>query len=192
LHIKIPPQFQDIPRNKKLLLLAAAALLIASLIWEAVCKTDENESDTVIKEASSQTLGTSAQYMEEYIKMQENRLKSILSRIDGAGEIYVMITAKKGTSKDILKDTSINYEDTTEIDSAGGERKIYTYSENTQTIYVTDENGNTYPYVLSENAPEIEGVAVVTSGNVSATVRQKIINVIKALFDIEINKISVE
>ena len=122
----------------------------------------------------------------------EERLKSILTRIDGVGEVYVMITIKAGASKDILMEQDISYEDTDETDSSGGKRKKYTYSEDNQTVYVTDENGNTSPYVISENAPKIEGVAVIAEGADSAVTKQKIINVIKALFDIEINKISVE
>ena len=39
--------------------------------------------------------------------------------------------------------------------------------------------------------PEIEGVAVVADGGNSPVIKEKIINLIKALFGLEINKIMV-
>lgn len=185
---------KNIGKDKLILICAAVAVLIICLIWEekndsVQDKTDSGSSTINSENINSQNLNA---YMEKYIKLQEERLKSILSRIDGVGEVYVMITLKAGASKDILMEQDISYEDTDETDNAGGKRKKYTYSEDNQTVYVTDENGNTTPYVISENAPKIEGIAVIAEGADSAVTRQKIINVIKALFDIEINKISVE
>lgn len=185
---------KNIGKDKLILICAAVAVLVICLIWEekndsVQDKTDSGSSTINSENINSQNLNA---YMEKYIKLQEERLKSILSRIDGVGEVYVMITLKAGASKDILMEQDISYEDTDETDNAGGKRKKYTYSEDNQTVYVTDENGNTTPYVISENAPKIEGIAVIAEGADSAVTRQKIINVIKALFDIEINKISVE
>lgn len=182
-----------IGKDKLILICGAVAVLIICLIWEEknnnADKADTGESILSHENDDWNNLNT---YMEKYIKQQEERLKSILSRIDGVGQVYVMITVKAGASRDILMEQDISYEDTDETDSSGGKRKKYTYSEDNQTVYVTDENGNTTPYVISENAPKIEGVAVIAEGADSAVTKQKIINVIKALFDIEINKISVE
>lgn len=193
--LKINMDFiKKIGKDKLILICAAAAVLIICLIWEEKSKSGQEKTDTGSSISGSENVNSENLnvYMEKYIKAQEEKLKNILSRIDGVGQVYVMITLKAGASKDILMEQDISYEDTDETDSAGGKRKKYTYSEDNQTVYVTDENGNTSPYVISENAPKIEGVAVIAEGADSAVTRQKIINVIKALFDIEINKISVE
>ena len=193
--LKINMDFiKKIGKDKLILICVASAVLIICLIWEEKNKNVQDNTQADIKNESKtdsnwQDLN---EYMEKYANAQEEKLKSILSKIDGVGEIYVMITVKTGTSRDILMEQNISYEDTDETDSAGGLRKKYTYSEDNQTVYVTDENGNTYPYVINENAPKIEGVAVIAEGAQSAVIKQKIINVIKALFDIEVNKISVE
>lgn len=183
-----------IGKDKLILICAAVTVIIICLVWEKKNDNGTDKSDTVKGIISNENVSSDNLniYMEKYIKQQEERLKSILSRIDGVGEVYVMITIKAGASKDVLMEQDISYEDTDETDSAGGKRKKYTYSEDNQTVYVTDESGNTFPYVISENAPKIEGVAVIAKGADSAVTKQKIINVIKALFDIEINKISVE
>lgn len=193
--LKINMDFiKKIGKDKLILICAAVAVLVICLIWEEKSDSVQDRTDSGTGTINSENINSQNlnAYMEKYIKLQEERLKSILSRIDGVGEVYVMITLKAGASKDILMEQDISYEDTDETDNAGGKRKKYTYSEDNQTVYVTDENGNTTPYVISENAPKIEGIAVIAEGADSAVTRQKIINVIKALFDIEINKISVE
>mgnify|MGYP001030226357 CR=1 FL=1 len=185
---------KKIGRDKLILICGAVAVLIICLIWEEKNDkaSDKQYADSAVLNNENDSRDKFSIYMEKYVREQEEKLKSILSRIDGVGEVYVMITVKTGASKDILMEQDISYEDTDETDSSGGKRKKYTYSEDNQTVYVTDENGNTYPYVISEKAPKIEGVAVIAKGADSAVTRQKIINVIKALFDIEVNKISVE
>ncbi len=185
---------KKIGRDKLILICGAVAVLIICLIWEEKNDkaSDKQYADSAVLNNENDSRDKFGIYMEKYVREQEEKLKSILSRIDGVGEVYVMITVKTGASKDILMEQDISYEDTDETDSSGGKRKKYTYSEDNQTVYVTDENGNTYPYVISEKAPKIEGVAVIAKGADSAVTRQKIINVIKALFDIEVNKISVE
>ncbi len=185
---------KKIGRDKLILICGAVAVLIICLIWEEKNDkaSDKQYADSGVLNNENDSRDKFGIYMEKYVREQEEKHKSILSRIDGVGEVYVMITVKTGASKDILMEQDISYEDTDETDSSGGKRKKYTYSEDNQTVYVTDENGNTYPYVISEKAPKIEGVAVIAKGADSAVTRQKIINVIKALFDIEVNKISVE
>ena len=102
-----------------------------------------------------------------------------------------MITVKGREGKEILKDENISSDNTKESDGAGGERNISSYNKDENTIYYKDSSGAQYPYVLSEIMPEIEGVAVVADGGDSPVIKEKIINLIKALFGLEINKIMV-
>lgn len=179
---------KNIGRDKLILLIIAGVVIVLCTVWEGSSDSADEGSSVreAVQEGSEETID-----WEEYVRVQEERLKEILSQIDGAGEIYVMITLKSSEQKNVLTEKDISYEDTGEDDSAGGTRKIYTYSEDNQTVYVTDESGKTTPYVLSRIAPLVEGVAVISEGGDNAVVKEKIINVIKALFAIDINKISV-
>lgn len=180
---------KKIGRDKLILMIIAGVVLVLCTVWEQSGRDEENKAgDASSYERSAPADG----YMDEYIKQQEKRLKEILKRIDGVGDVYVMITLKEGSGKNVLTDGNVSYEDTSEDDGTGGSRKIYTYSEDKKTVYVTDSSGRTEPYILSETAPQIEGVAVIAEGAESVKIKEKIINVIKALFGIEINKISVE
>lgn len=180
---------KNIGKEKLIIIAIAAVILILCTVWENSEKTEENRG---VKQDEAYVGNLNAdEFMEEYVKSQEKKLKAVLEKIDGAGEIYVMITIKNSSEDKILMEQSISGEKTDEDDGTGGKRNICTYSEDNSTVYITDENGNTVPYVLSRMSPEIEGVAVIAQGGNNAVVKEKIISVIKALFDIEINKISV-
>lgn len=178
---------KKIGKDKLILIILAGVVLIVCTLWESNDSVSDNSNkDTVTNSSDNKDYSN-----ESYIKSMEIKLKEVLSQIDGVGELYVMITVKNSSSKNVLKENNISYEDTNEEDSSGGKRKKYTYSEDNKTVYVTDSSGNTTPYVISEMSPEIEGVAVIAEGGDKVLVKEKIINIIKALFGIDINKISV-
>ena len=58
-------------------------------------------------------------------------------------------------------------------------------------MYVTDENGNEIPYVVSVNTPEILGIAVAVKGSIGITEKDNIIKMINTLTGIGINNISI-
>lgn len=178
---------KNIGKDKLILIVIAGVILVLCTVWEKSGESEKEDGD------NSLVMADTEEYMDmdEYVKAQEKKLKEILCRIEGAGEIHVMITIKNGAEKNVFTEKNISYEDTSEDDGTGGKRKIYTYSEDNRTVYMTDENGKTTPYVLSQMAPVIEGVAVISEGGDNIMVKEKIINVIKALFAIDINKISV-
>ncbi len=179
-----------IGKEKFFLLILAGVVLVICTVWDF-----GKDSDTGTTNTSSISTNTSqsslSSEMDNYVKTLEKRLKDILSQVDGVGNVYVMITLKSSASSQVLFDGKNSLEKTEENDGAGGSRSIYNYSEENNTVYITDSAGNTVPYVISEIAPSIDGVAVITDGGENIFVKEKIINIIKSLFSIDINKISV-
>ena len=164
----------------KLLLMAAAGIVLI------VCSvpTEKKSSDSEQKGIQQETLQISTEEKSNislYVENLEERLADIIGEIEGVKNVHVMITVKGSISSDNTK----------ESDGAGGERSISSYNKDENTIYYKDSSGAQYPYVLSEIMPEIEGVAVVADGGNSPVIKEKIINLIKALFGLEINKIMV-
>lgn len=177
----------------KLLLMAVAGivLIVCSVPTE---KKDKNSSDSEQKGIQQETLQISAEENSSislYVENLEERLADIIGEMEGVKNVHVMITVKGSEGKEILKDENISSDNTKESDGAGGERTISSYNKDENTIYYKDSSGAQYPYVLSEIMPEIEGVAVVADGGDSPVIKEKIINLIKALFGLEINKIMV-
>lgn len=124
---------------------------------EAAKGEDVSASDTEIED----TL--------EYVEQLEIKLESILSRMEGAGEVHVMITLRESEELIVEKDI---------------------LEKGEETIYETGKS-ETKPYVVKTLFPQIEGVAVIASGAGSGSVAKNISDMIQALFDIEPHKIKV-
>jgi stage III sporulation protein AG len=172
--------------REKLLLIAVAAgvLIVCSIPEKSGSETEETTTSNAVE-------NTTADTMDAYVKTLEQRLEDLIGQIEGVGEVSVMITLEGSESKEILKDENVQKDNTTETDQNGGERMIESYEKSENTIYSKDASGTETPYVLSEIAPQVKGVAVVAEGAQNAAIKEKIIQLIKALFGIEINKIMV-
>ena len=166
----------------KLVLIAVAGVIL--ILCSVSDSGKESEESTIADNLGSET----TQSAENTIST-EDELEEILSKINGVGNVSVMITYSS-TEEEVLKeDKSSESDSTSEEDSGGGTRTITSSSSSVTTIYTTDENGNDVPYVVKTLLPEVEGVAVVAEGGGNMEVKEEIIGIIQALFNIESHKI---
>lgn len=128
---------------------------------------------------------------DDYVNALEDRLEDILTSVEGAGNVKVMITLKNSSTKEVLKEEPYTEKLVKEEDGDGGSRDTSEKSQDYNVIYESDSDGNSVPFIISETSPKVEGVAVLAQGGDSVVVKEKITSIIKALFDIEINKIAV-
>ncbi|MDE6749649.1 MAG: stage III sporulation protein AG [Lachnospiraceae bacterium] len=147
---------------------------------------ENNNQDT-----SGKTTGTSVDYDLSYISYWEEKLKQSLSCIDGVGEVEVLITLKESEERVPEKDIPEEIKETVETDAEGGNRTIMEKSLKESTIYTVNEAGQNVPYVSKVIQPVVEGVVVIAQGGDSDTVKLNIIETIKVLFAIDVNKIRV-
>lgn len=126
-----------------------------------------------------------------YVDNLEKQLCEILSTVDGVGKVNVMITLKNTVTKNVLMEEPYTENIIDETDNEGGERNNSEKSWDYRVIFKENSDGESVPFVISESAPDIAGVAIVAEGGDSPVVKDKITNIIKALFGIEINKIAV-
>lgn len=127
---------------------------------------------------------------EEYARQLEQRLKEVLSQMEGVGEVRVMITLKSSQELVVEKEQPYIRSSTTESDSQGGNRAVSQMETEENTVYRT--NGSTSePYVIKILPPEIEGIVVVAEGAGSGTVNRTIVELVQALFDVEAHKVKV-
>ena len=129
----------------------------------------------------------------DYTVYMEERLEQILSQIDGAGQVKVMITWKSGSEKVIEKDQESKEENVSEQDSQGGSRTTSSRDMQETTVYNSDSStsGMQKPYVSKELSPQAEGVIVIASGGGDAVVVKNITEAVQALFEIDTHKIRV-
>jgi len=144
-------------------------------------KIEQNNKDTYVIESDRQDT-------EEYL---EEKLEEMLSAMQGAGRVKVMITLADYGEKIIEKDIPLDRSNTTENDSAGGNRNINQMNTQETTVYTINSQGDKIPYVIKEKSPVVEGVTVVAEGGGDAVVQKNMSDVIQALFGIEAHKIIV-
>lgn len=126
-----------------------------------------------------------------YAEKLENTLEEILSSMDGAGKVKVMLTVKASGEMVLEKDVVKQRAGTTEVDSAGGSRNSTDISQEEVTVFTDAQSGGEKPYVKQVNAPVIQGILVAAEGGGNQTVVKNITEAIQALFGIEAHKIKI-
>lgn len=171
----------------KLLLLAlcGVVLVIVSIPDGNGKKTGNKKESTLPQETRELTVSG-----EDYCTALERRVEELLSGIEGVKKVRVMITLKASGEKVALKESTYDQSDSKQQE---GEmhREENTYQNREVVVYEKDGQGNTIPYVVKETMPQIEGIAVVLKGGVSADLNLQITNTLLALFHVEPHKISV-
>ena len=157
------------PGKNQCLIFILAGILLCVIMWPV--KSPETKSDlsnmlddTIgIKESVSQQTADSWMVENEtgsdYVSYWEDKLENILCCVEGAGKVKVMITLKESE-----KDGPEEMSDVVESDATGGQRATGESRIEKTTIYTTDENGNSVPYVIKTIPPMVEGVVVIAQG----------------------------
>lgn len=112
------------------------------------------------------------------LKTMDEKLATILCQIKGAGNVQVLLTEAAGEEICYQSNGSEN----------SGEN---TYSKNTDTVIITDENRNQSGLVRQVNPPAYLGAVVVCQGADNPTVQLAIVDAVSKLTGLGANKISV-
>lgn len=140
-------------------------------------------------DAWNDTGNAAALTKEEYEARLEERLTVILSLIEGAGQVEVMVTVKTSVEKVLQTDSERQVNIVNETDASGGSRQNSQVSESYETVRIGSSSSE--PYVVQEIMPQVEGVVVACEGGDRASVQSEISGAIQALFGIEAHKIKV-
>lgn len=174
---------KNIKKDQILIFFLAGVLLLVITLPGGGKKTGGEAGETFLSGGME-----SDEYSEEYTRALESRLEEILSRMDGAGEVAVMITLQSSTEQVVEKDTEEKRETVTESDSHGGNRTTQNMDRKEVAVYGGD--GQT-PYISKKLSPRVEGVVVIAPGGDDAVVVKNITEAVQALFGIETHKIRI-
>lgn len=125
-----------------------------------------------------------------YVDNMEKRLEAALSKLDGAGEVKVMITLSSSAEVVLQKDTASSLSETKEEDGEGGTRSIRVLDEEETTVY-TSEGSRSVPYVVKTITPKVEGVIVLAQGAGEGNVSMEILDAVRVIFGIEAHRVKV-
>ncbi len=176
-------KFKNIGIDKWILLAAAGILLV---IVSLPVKSGDKEEQTSVVGPIAEIQNDTA-----YRKSVEENLEALLSEINGAGKVSVMITWES-TAEKVIQEDSV-YEKNKNSQEGEDSRRVENEEIRNQqnSVYITDENGNQMPYVVKELSPSVSGIAVVAEGGKNPQVAAAIIEVVEALFELPANKVAV-
>lgn len=171
----------------KLIIIFMCGILLIILSFPSLFSGGDKKNNTISEVSNVPTTTSAASYEEE----MEARLKEALMKVEGIGNVEVMITLKSSKESVTLKDTPYSQESLDESDSSGGERKSTTIDKKEETVLQNSGTGGSTPYVIKELEPEIEGVLIIAQGGGSQTIIGEIVGAVEVLFDVPAHKIKV-
>ncbi|WP_304507210.1 hypothetical protein [Anaerotignum sp.] len=170
------------PENKKTgnnILLALLIGVLLLVLGKTLFPTEKKVAEASIKEQTTEVHNYSEQDM-------EGRMAEILSKIQGAGQVDVMLTFCAST------ESVVAHEEKTEESHSQESGKTSEDLRKESTVVMTEDgNGNTSPLVLMEHSPQVEGVVIVAEGGDNAVVCEALSNAAQALLDVPAHKIAI-
>ena len=167
-------------RDQWILFLLVGILLTVLFIPSS--PQEKKESDPVFE--------TTEYLQSDAVREMDNRLEEILSHMEGAGQVKVMITQKATGKKIVEKDAPVSERQI--LEEGGSEnRKTSEKDQEEVTVYEKDSSGSQQPYVIQETSPSVEGILVLAQGGDNGVVVKNITDAVMALFGLEVHKIKV-
>ena len=132
---------------------------------------------------------SSAVNTQEYAENLEEQLENLLSRITGAGKCRVMITMEQGTEYVYATEER----NTADVSQTSECERYSTGSRSTdeQTYIMISTDQGDQPLLLTELAPRVKGVVVVTPGADDPAVVEQIQTALATALDITAGRICV-
>lgn len=165
-------------------------IVAINIIWNDGKKSsDENLQNTNSKQLAKEdtnTIETSTQVVNEL----ELRLEEILSKIEGVGEVKVMINYSESSEIIPMYNENTKTSNTEEADTSGGTRTIQ--EEDTQKEIIYEENNDSKtPITQKVVEPKIEGAIVTAKGANNADVKSRVVQAVEAVTGLATHKIQV-
>lgn len=187
------------PSNFIIILMVGILLLILS--WpnnsndskkDSKTNKNTNATDAINNNPKEETfVSNNNSQTEIYVHTLEQRLEEALRKVEGVGEVEVMITLKGSKEVIVLKDEPFRQERVNESDGEGGKRITSNHDQEENTILVENVDGSKKPYVLKELEPQVEGIMVVATGGNNAEIINQIIEAVQVLFGVPEHKVKV-
>lgn len=116
----------------------------------------------------------------------EKRLEEILEKLDGAGEVSVMIYYSNTGERIVASDSKTRSEQETR-----GEEMNAVSEDKEKSTVLYGGSGNERPFVTEERLPKPSGVLVIAEGAENEKVRYEISEAVRALLGLMPNRIKV-
>jgi stage III sporulation protein AG len=173
-------------QNLSIFLIIGIAMVLVSGVFSksdnALIKSDANKGE-------QKEISYDRGYLDDYDALMENKIKNILTQMQGVGKVSIAITY--ASSKEIVpaEDVKQNESNTNERDNEGGARN--TTQIDTDSKIIIGQQESAAPVILKTLPPEIRGVVVVADGAKNENVKVNIAKAVSTALGISLSKIQV-
>lgn len=120
----------------------------------------------------------------------EQRLETILSNINGVGDVKVFISYSESSETVAMYNENSKTSVTEETDTSGGVRKVESTDSQKDIVY-QENNGSKTPIVQKTVEPKIEGAIITAKGAYDINIKTSIIQAVEAATGLATHKIQV-
>lgn len=161
---------KKIKEDKRVLIIIAVGVLGMALIFLSE-----------LKPASKGTVKADESSAASYEEITEQKLRALVESIEGAGRAEVMLTFDSSKEEVFAKDTDEDVE-----------KREKETAQKTKNKYIIVENDKGENGLITKSVyPRVCGVAIVCDGADDSVIKQRIVETVSALFDINSTNISV-
>ena len=163
---------KNIPPKKKtqyliviIILAVILAIYFSTLVPESPAQAEESVGET------QQTM--------------ETRLEEVLSQVEGAGEVHVVINYE--STPELVPATSSD----TQVSSSSEEDKNTETRSEKSSVATVQTGGQSEALIIKENQPDVRGVIVVAEGASDIGVRLGLLDAVTTLLNISPDKVEI-
>ena len=153
-----------------------AILLGAILLLWPSRRVEDGEEQTSEASAPDAAEAAAQASKSDQVRDLEDRLRDLLSQIDGAGRVDCVLSYATGARRQYLADT--------QTDASGGELRR-------ETVLVETADGAQAPVVVLETWPQYRGAVIVCDGGDDPVVRLQITQAVSALTGLGADRITI-
>ena len=170
-------------------IILVVTIVAINMIWKEDKQNPSEQDDTKVLAQKNQTIQEKESQVVEQNEL-EQKLEAILSKIEGAGNVEVLITYSQSSELVPVYNESSTVSTTEESDQQGGTRRI---EENTTQKEVIYEESSGQKELVTQKVinPKVEGAIILAEGAEDSTVKTNIVQAVEAVTGIATHKIQV-
>lgn len=124
--------------------------------------------------------------MEEYGKKLEEEVEKLISQIEGAGSVRVMLTLENGSETVYQSDRREESEENSREEERDSRRDLQE-----TVVMIEGENGRKQALIKTERPPSVQGVVVLCDGAEDVLVQKRVTEAITTAFSISSARVAV-
>lgn len=169
--------------GKRTGLIVVIGLIAMALIFVSDC----DGSNAAPKQDADSSVSVSVY---EYADALENKLCSLISKIDGAGETLVMVTLQNGVEY-IYASEEKTSSDSSETSGSNGQTSTGIRQDTQSSLIIVDGDAGEQALIRTELMPKVSGVVVVCEGAGDPLVEAKITQAVTTALGISSKRVCI-